>query len=51
MNITQEQLYAIVNLVDLHSRTEDQEISMKLKTLINNELDKINSGEQHELEN
>lgn len=52
MSITQEQLYALVNLVDLHSRTSDQEISMKLKTLISNELDKINNSEEkHELEN
>lgn len=50
--ITQEQLYTIVNLVDLHSRTLDQEISMKLKELINNVMDDLNNSEvKHELEN
>lgn len=50
--ITQEQLYTIVNLVDLHSRTMDQEISMKLKELINTVMDDLNNSEaKHELEN
>lgn len=55
MSISQEQLYTIVNLVDLYARTMDQELSMKLKQLINKELDEINnlnnSEETHELEN
>jgi hypothetical protein len=46
MSITQDQLYTLVNLVDLHSRTSDQEISMKLKLLISSELDKINNSEE-----
>jgi hypothetical protein len=50
--ITQEQLYTIVNLVDLHSRTMDQEISMKLKELINTVMNDLNNSEaKHELEN
>lgn len=51
--ISQDELYTIVNLVDLHSRTLDQEISMKLKMLINKVMDDLtkNSEEQHELEN
>lgn len=51
--ISQEQLYTIVNLVDLHSRTTDQEIGMKLKTLINKVMNDLikNSEEHHELEN
>lgn len=51
--ISQEELYTIVNLVDLHSRTMDQEISMKLKLLINKVMDDITktSEEKHELEN
>lgn len=55
MSISQEQLYTLVNLVDLHARTMDQELSMKLKTLINKELDTINNQNNsevaHELEN
>lgn len=51
--ISQDQLYTIVNLVDLHSRTSDQELSMKLKILINKVMDDLteNSEGQHELEN
>jgi hypothetical protein len=53
MNISQEQLYVVVNLVDLHARTMDPEISMKLKSLINNVLNEINTPNEvsHELEN
>jgi hypothetical protein len=52
MNVSQEQLYTIVNLVDLHARTLDPEISMKLKLLINNVLEEVNNQEvSHELEN
>lgn len=53
MNISQEQLYTIVNLVDLHARTQDPEISMKLKVLINNILDNTNITNEvlRELEN
>ena len=53
MSISQDELYTIVNLIDLHSRTMDQEISMKLKTLINNVLDELNKTSEvtHELEN
>jgi hypothetical protein len=52
MSISQEQLYTVVNLVDLHSRTSDQELSMRLKLLINNVLDQLNKNEEtHELEN
>lgn len=51
--ISQDELYTIVNLVDLHSRTSDQELGMKLKVLINNIMDnvKIKNEEKHELEN
>ena len=51
--ISQEQLYIVVNLIDLHSRTTDQEISMKLKTLINKVMDDFSKDEgvPHELEN
>lgn len=50
--ISQEQTELIVNLVDLHSRTSDQELSMKLKILINNIMDTMIISEvKHELEN
>jgi hypothetical protein len=50
--ISPEELHVIVNLVDLHSRTDDQELSMKLKILINNVMDNMNNSEvKHELEN
>jgi hypothetical protein len=53
MSISQDQLFTIVNLTDLHARTQDPEISMKLKTLINSLLDEINKPNEvpHELEN
>jgi hypothetical protein len=50
--ITQDQLYTIVNLVDLHSRTTDEEIGAKLKELISTVMDDLNNSEvKHELEN
>lgn len=39
--ISEKDLYTIVNLVDLHSRTSDQEISMKIKNVINVIIDDV----------
>jgi hypothetical protein len=50
--ISPEQTELIVSLVDLHSRTNDQQLSMKLKILINNIMDTMIISEvKHELEN
>ena len=53
--ISEQNLYTLVNLVDLHSRTSDQEISMKIKNVINVIIDDILSKTSevipHELKN
>lgn len=39
--IDDKDLYLLVNLIDLHSRTSDAELSMKLKELSNKVLDTL----------
>ena len=46
--IDDKDLYLLVNLIDLHSRTSDQELGMKLKLLSNKILDKLLEVEEKE---